>query len=78
VVVVEATIMQALEMVVPVVVDQVGQDTLQEQVPQDKGMQVEMDIGHLVEITEFLEEAAVLEHKDPHLHTALSRWVMAV
>ena len=73
-----ATIMRALEMVVPVVVDQVGQDTPQEQVLQDKGMPVEMDIGPLLETTEFLVEEAVLEVKGPHLHRALSRWVMVV
>ena len=73
-----ATLVRALEMVVPVVVDQVGQGTPQEQELQDKDMQVKMDIGHLVETTEFLEAAAVLEDKGPHLHTALSKQEMVV
>jgi hypothetical protein len=63
---------------VPGAEDLVGMHILGVLVHQDKDMQVEMDIGHLVEITEFLEAAAVLEDKDPHLHTALSKREMVV
>ena len=58
--------------------DLVGAHTLGVLVHQDKDMQAETDIGHLVETTEFLEVVEVLEDKDLHLHTALSKQEMVV
>ena len=49
----------------------VGLDILQALVHRGKDMQAEMDIGHLLETTEFLVEVEVLEVKGPHLHRAL-------
>ena len=49
----------------------VGLDILLALVHQGKGMQVEMDIGLLLEITEFLVEEEAPEVKDPYLHRVL-------
>ena len=49
----------------------VGLDILQALVHRGKDMQAEMDIGHLLETTEFLVEVEVLEVKGPYLHRAL-------
>ena len=53
--------------------DLVGTHTPGVLVHQDKDMQVETDIGHLVETTEFLGVVGVLEDKDLHLHRVLSK-----
>ena len=63
---------------VPGAEDLVGMHILGVLVHQDKDMQVEMDIGPLLETTEFLVGEEVLEVKGPYLHRALSKREMVV